>query len=196
MNLRHLGDAFDHWKGTMLEITCPKGARIVPMFTDENRWNRKQLEAYARLLRVSSKDVLHSETRFSNGSRGTYFDIPESGDLFLDPDVGICTNARPKKEHIAPSEIAAILLVSRPRILLIYQNKWQRKTMRETLNMVLSTERLEKFYRFGFDAGQVGIIFISCDRKRIVKAMERVQSWLGPVAPNRIIHQSMRVAVV
>jgi len=45
MKLAHLGDALDHWKGSVIELIGGKNLRVVPMFTDSNPWTGEQIEA-------------------------------------------------------------------------------------------------------------------------------------------------------
>jgi hypothetical protein len=73
-------------------------------------------------------------------------------------------------------------------MLMIYQQRFVMVKMRETIERVLSIKGLGEFHRFGFDAGQVGMVFISRDQKRIAVATKCLRSWLGPVASARIIH--------
>jgi len=178
MNLKHLGDAFDHWKCSVLKLIHSRNLRVVPMFTDDKQWTRKQLHMYAKLLGVNREDVLQTETRFSNRSRGTYFDIPGPNDVFLDPDIGIGTSKKPKKEHVTSQDVAVLLSNSRSRMLMIYQSKWLGRDMAYTLERVLSIEGLRQFHHFGYGAGQVGMVFISHDQKRIARALERIRHWV------------------
>jgi hypothetical protein len=145
---------------------------------------------YAKLLRRQVDDILRKNDPFSNSSneRDRYFKNLGKDDLFLDPDTGIAPNKNATKKHIKACEVACLLNAAPNRMLMVYQSKWQRKSMAGTLERVLSIEGLREFHRFAYDAGQVGMVFISRDRKRIGKALESFQSWFGPGVSTRIIH--------
>jgi len=195
MNLKHLGDAFDHWKGSVIELVGEMNLRVVnnlqvvPMFTDQEPWpwGPENLATYAKLLRRQVNDILKRNDPFSNSrnDREAYFKNLGQNDLFLDPDTGIAGNQNAMKEHVKASEVACLLSASPRRMLLVYQHKGQREKMRKTHQRVL--EGLREFHAFTYDSGQVGMVFISRDQKRLAEALARIQVWLGPVAETRII---------
>ncbi|MGH6628181.1 MAG: hypothetical protein ACREB3_00445 [Burkholderiales bacterium] len=182
MNLKHLGDALDHWKGSVIELIGEKRLRVLPMLTDQDRWTSDHFNVYARLLRLKTQHILRRKVSFPGQTRSTYFSRLREYDLFVDPDTGIASDKKRKKEHISPAEIASLLPRSSSRLLLIYQQRFQRKEMKETLKLVLSIDSLRELHRFAYDAGAVGMVFISRSRKRINGVLSRVRSLLGPVA--------------
>lgn len=186
MNLKHLGDALDHWKGSVIELIGDKKLRVVPLFTDQQPWTQPHLDAYAKLLRRKPDEILKKDTPFSNSTRDAYFAIAGEDDLFLDPDTGVSPNTKRKKEHVMPTEIANLLSKSRSRMLLIYQHSSRKKDgIRERLELLRGS--LKGCHMFAYDSGAVSMIVISLSRERIQEALTRVRSYLGPVAFARII---------
>jgi len=156
MNLDHLGDALDHWKGSMIRFLRSrdsfKDLHVLPMITDpdpKRSWGKEGFGLYARLLDVSVEDILKPDIQFlPNEQRKEYFSLDSQCDLFIDPDTGI-GNERPKKHeegqrenYILPSEIASLIPNGSNRLLLIYQhstndNMERRKThLRNKVNAV------------------------------------------------------------
>lgn len=188
MKLAHLGDALDHWKGSLIELIGEKRVRVVPMLTDRDGWTEQQIETYARLLHLKPKDVLKKDIHFSSRTRRVYFCDLGEHDLFLDPDTGIASDEKAKKEHVRLSEIAGLLPESGSRMLLIYQHASRKKDgLREKLNLLQSTEGLRGCDMFAYDSGAVSMVVISQNRERSVRALARLKCWLGPVASTRII---------
>jgi hypothetical protein len=133
MNRAHLGDALDHWKGSVIEVISDKKLQVVPMLTDRDQWTQEDFETYARLLHRKPEDVLKNGEGdlFSSRTRHRYFrdlvNMTGEHDLFLDPDTGIAPDEKAQKQHVRPSEIAGLISQSRSRILLIYQHASREK---------------------------------------------------------------------
>jgi hypothetical protein len=191
MKLTHLGDALDHWKGSLIELIGGESVRVVPMLTDRDRWTEQHIETYARLLHLKPENILKKEAGdlFSSKTRGTYFRDLGQHDLFLDPDTGIAPDK--KKEHVSPSEIAGLLSGSASRMLLIYQHASRKKNgLREKLNLLRSTEGLTGCGIFAYDSGAVAMVVISRNRERNQEASARLKCWLGPIAAKRTVEPS------
>ena len=181
MNLGHLGDALDHWKGSLIELIGGKNVRVVPMFTDDKPWTEQQIEAYARLLRIRPEAVLKRDGCFS-GRIGDH-------DLFLDPDTGIAPDDKnAKKEHIRTSEIAGLLSAAPSRMLLIYQHASRDKDgLQKKLNSLHSTKSLTRCDIFAYDSGSVSMLVITEDHERAHGVLDCLNCWLGPIASARIV---------
>jgi hypothetical protein len=191
MKLAHLGDALDHWKGSLIELIGGKNMRVVPMLTDHDGWTERQIKAYARLLHVKPEDVRKRDILFSSKTRHGYFCDLGEHDLFLDPDTGIAPDEKAKKEHIKLSEIADLIKESPPRMLLIYQHSSRKKDgFGEKLKLLRSTERLKGCHIFAYDSGSVSMVVISQDCERAHEALARLKCWLGPIASTRIVELS------
>jgi hypothetical protein len=195
MNRKYLGDALDHWKGSVINIVAPQNLRVLPMRTDHRQWEQENLSAYSRLLGRKPKDILRMDRIFSNKTREKYFSDLGNSDLFLDPDTGIAPDGRRQKKHISPCEIAHLLSSSRSRMLLIYQHASPNKNwIREKLRLLRSSPGLKHCGLFAYDSGTVAMLVISRDRKRVNKARARLESWLGPVASRRLTKAECRWA--
>jgi hypothetical protein len=96
MKLAYLGDAHDHWKGSVFQYLQEgeilRNFLVDSMATDASPWNTANSKLYAHLLRIEETQLVqHDRTLFQDRkSRRRYFlNIPPTGDLFLDPDTGI-----------------------------------------------------------------------------------------------------------
>jgi hypothetical protein len=188
MNLKHLGDALDHWKGAVINAVGVKTLRIVPMLTDSENWTQEDFSAYARLLRRKSRDLVKKKQLFSNQTRDGYFCGLGNEDLFLDPDTGIAPDRKRKQKHVSPFEIAGLLPKGSSRMLLIYQHASRKKnSVRDKLSLLRSAGDLRDCGLFAYDSGPVAMVVISRNRKRTKKAQARLKFWLGPAAKRRII---------
>jgi hypothetical protein len=189
MNLDHLGDALDHWKGSLIELICTEGVRVVPMLTDRDRWTEQHVETYARLLHLRPEDIFKKGERdlFSSKARDTYFRDLGQHDLFLDPDTGIAPDDKDaEKEHIRTSEIAGLLSAAPSRMLLIYQHASRDKDgLRKKLNSLHKS--LNGYDIFAYDSGSVSMLVITKDHERARGALDCLRCWLGPIAPARIL---------
>src|SRR5580658_8431236 len=100
MNVQHLTDVYDYYKGGIISLLSPnlKEFRVIPLFTDQARWNDELIDIYAERLGVPSAAVLCRDEGFGpfKRHRDDYIQrllasprLPDSSDLFLDPDTGI-----------------------------------------------------------------------------------------------------------
>jgi hypothetical protein len=190
MRLQHLGDALDHWKGSLIELIGGKSVHVVPMFTDDKPWTEEQIDAYARLLRIRPEDVLKKDGCFSGKTRTSYFCDLGEHDLFLDPDTGIAPNDKKANEkHVRSSEIAGLLSAGPSRMLLIYQHVSRSKNgLKKKLNLL--SKYLQGCGMFAYDSGSVSMVVIGRERDRVQHAMVRLKCWLGPTVSMRIVEPS------
>jgi hypothetical protein len=194
MNLTHLGDVLDHWKGSVLAQMDDKlvGLHVIPMFTDKDRWPADCLGAYAKLLRVELPQVLNELVPSGKDDRMGYFKEITQGncDLFLDPDTGISPESKCTKKHIEPEEIRDLLRKSPQRILLIYQHRFRSKDpFREKLKQV--RRYLPTCYSFAYSAGPVAMVFISKSDLRIDDVYGHLSSLLGSITDKRLVRGRM-----
>ena len=194
MNLRFLGDALDHWKGSVFECLQSSNVleefRVDAMASDIDNWRPEDWSLYAKLLRVGrSQIVKHKATLDRN--RKEYFDeIPRSGDLFLDPDTGIKTGSvKEIRQYVKPNELFSLMNHERRRVVVVYQHIRAMKT-RERVEAVLQVLRSEKpepiFYCASYDSGTVALLFLSFQRDRIKAVSGYFREFLGSHADNRI----------
>lgn len=91
MNLAFLGDALDHWKGSLFESLqrsiVLRDFAVDPMASDWSKWQPEDISLFTRLLRIDKSQLIPHNIGLTNRKR--YFDeIEHPGDLFLDPDTG------------------------------------------------------------------------------------------------------------
>jgi hypothetical protein len=115
VNLRYLGDALDHWKGSLLERLRVDGAitnlAVDPMLTDRPDWLEADFTSFAGLLHVAPYQLV-SHTCDLAKSRTPYFqELSHRGDLFIDPDTGMATGhvSEPAK-YLYPAELTVMLV--------------------------------------------------------------------------------------
>jgi len=114
MNLQFLGDALDHWKGSVFESlqqsNLVRGFKVDAMASDAEAWQQNDYTLFAKLLRIHERQiVIHKHTL--DGDRNRYFDeIPADGDLFLDPDIGFKTGSvKDARQYLKPTELFYLL---------------------------------------------------------------------------------------
>jgi hypothetical protein len=182
MNINHLGDAFDFWKGRFIKELGNKlyNIKVLPMFTDKEApfpWNEDCLRLYARLIGVNVRDILR-QNEFNSETRRDYFqDLDDNSDLFVDPDVGIKTPSKDDNKHIRLSEIIKLLPKDTKRIVLIYQHSARtgnriderlREIIGELNNNIIGKSN-NNICAFAYLAGSVSMVFFARNRKRLEK---------------------------
>ena len=176
MKTEHLGDAFDHWKGSIIQRlesrNLLKDIAVIPMLTDSSWDNQKEkISAYSHLLNLKANKVL--QTRKFGGDkhdRERYFeDIGHAGDLFLDPDTGVSISSSSNNaEHITISQIKKLL--GHDRVILLYQHRGREKFLPQLERIVGEIRRqIERLNAVTYDCGNVAMLFFSYDRDRIEK---------------------------
>src|SRR5438128_1634004 len=132
MNLTYLGDALDHWKGSLFEYLQAESVlrdfAVDPMATDRDQWKEADFSLFARLLRIHRHQIISHEAPLL--ARARYFsEIVPCGDVFLDPDTGIATSGSSQIEkYVRPTELATLLRSDRRRIVAVYQHVRAQKT--------------------------------------------------------------------
>lgn len=203
MKLPHLGDALDHWKGSVIRLLKNEltDLRVLPMLTDPTLWNPELFCVYAGLLHVNPGMILKTNIQIlPEDERAEYFNVDCQFDLFIDPDTGIGDRKIPsdpdkKNEYIMPSEVASLVPDGSTRMLLIYQQATLGGITRiphirgrvDTLKMATG-----RHYVFAYFAGQTSMVFVSRDTARLSRVRGHLERLLGPVArddgvPGRII---------
>jgi len=197
MNKKHLGDALDHWKGSILRQLQQKrlvsDLGVEPMITDSQPWHKDALVVYAKLLHVR-RGQFASHHWGTRGNRDSYFAETARrcpGDIFLDPDTGVCTG-KVTRRHVTPSEVSRLLEHNRGRLIVVYQHG-ARATLRVRVRQVIevlekAVPRDVKLYWCSYEAGSVAMLFLSLDPKRPQRVAKCFLSTLG-VAANRRIQQ-------
>jgi len=174
MKLAYLGDAHDHWKGSVFtylrEEEILRGFFVDSMVTDVSPWKAANSKLYAHLLRIDeSQLVQHDRTLFEErGQRERYFsNIPRFGDLFLDPDTGIKTSGPTHENYLLPKELFEIMEWERSRLVAVYQHSARGK-MRERVERVIAklAERKTPFSCSSYESNTVALLFFSLAAER------------------------------
>ncbi len=193
MNLRFLGDALDHWKGSVFEglqsSNVLENFRVDAMASDFDNWRPEDWSLYAKLLRVRKSQIVEHKATLDRNRKEYFDEIPRSGDLFLDPDTGIKTSSGREQQYLKPDELFSLMNHEQRRVVVVYQHIRAMKT-RERVEAVLQVLRSEKpkpiFYCASYDSGTVALIFLSFQRDRILAVSGYFRKFLGSHADNRI----------
>ncbi len=192
MNLQFLGDALDHWKGSVFEelqnSSLLNDFKIDAMTSDSEEWKQTDHRLYARLLRVEQAQLVVHKNLLSR-DRDKYFnEMPAMGDLFLDPDTGFKTGmVRTLSQYLKTDELNDLLQRNKDRIVAVYQHVRARRT-RDRVEEVLRALRNEKCRSFctSYESGTVALLFFGLQSERIEAIRKHFRALLGRHAENRI----------
>ena len=185
MNLKYLGDALDHWKGSLFETLQGSGAlrdfAVDAMASDWCEWKPDDISLFAQLLRVSKSQIIGHSVSLTN--RVKYFaEIQHSGDLFFDPDTGIRTGRVSNiSQYIQPNEIAQFMHEPE-RIVVVYQHA--RGQVSRRVHAVCKT--ISACHWCSYESGTVAMIFFSRSRDRLAQVAAHFAGLLGRHANKRI----------
>jgi len=191
LNLKYLGDALDHWKGSLFEYLANAGVlrqfAVDPMASDLLEWTEADYALFARLLRVNETQIIRHQ--ISLFDRPRYFaEIIHKGDLFLDPDTGIATgHVNQEEQYIWPREVGFLLGEPADRLLGIYQHvRAQRVSARADDCLDKLKEEIGGFGWCSYESGTVAMIFLSRRVDRTNKVVDALRGLLGSHAERRI----------
>jgi len=190
VNLAFLGDALDHWKGSLIESlrnsNLLSGFAVDPMAVDWSAWQSDDVMAFARLLRINKSQIISHSVYIAN--RNTYFDeIRHNGDLFLDLDTGIATGrVQNIYRYIRPTEINKLLYNSN-RLVAVYQHVRARVTSQriDEVCRVLNGE-IVGLQWCSCESSTVAMMFLSLSSVRVAKVATHIRHLLGQNASRRI----------
>lgn len=190
MNLAFLGDALDHWKGSLFESLDRAGVihnfAVDPMASDLAVWQPGDFSLFAQLLRIDRSQIVVHQADLSDRRR--YFgEITHPGDLFLDPDTGVATGTRgASRKHITPSELARLMSPS-DRVIAVYQHVRGRRVSNRVDAVCLAIRcQMPEFHWCSYESGTVAMIFMARTAEPISKVARHYSSWLGRHALGRI----------
>ena len=191
MNLAYLGDALDHWKGSLFQFLeaerLVRNFAVDPMATDGAQWTVDDFELFARLLRVTDPQILRH--RFSLSARDKYFaEITHSGDLFLDPDTGIDTGSgSPVDKYVKPQEIGNLLKTPDGRVVAVYQHvRAQKTSIRVDVCLAALINFVDHTGWCSYESGNVAMLFLSRDITRTTAIANGFGHLLGRHAEGRV----------
>ncbi|MGK3964067.1 hypothetical protein WMF38_07790 [Sorangium sp. So ce118] len=187
MQRRWLGDALDFWKGSFLDVlrSCspsPLDLRVLPMFTGSG-WNAAEIDTYARILGVSATALLVT-AQLTKAGRAGYFarcSRQITGDVFIDPDIGIETS-RPGPAYVSVDEVIALL--AQDNVVAVYQHR-PRRGRAPWLVKYVALVSAKGAITIGYESAQVGMLFVTRSSARGVALRLALSTRLGAVASAR-----------
>ena len=196
MKLGYLGDASDHWKGSLHEHLRRDGLlrdlHAIGMFAD-GPWAPMAVEAYARLLRLAGAgSVVDAHTAVPSGKlRHGYFTtlgaaVPADADLFIDPDTGIREPWTTSKAHVSVSELGAVLVGD--RILMVFDEGHDRRIEKSQHVCTLAGALVGlRAHAVAYESGRgVTMFFVSRSAPRMEALLGSLTALLGPAASRRV----------
>ena len=193
MNLRFLGDALDHWKGSVFECLQSSNVleefRVDAMASDIDNWLPEDWSLYAKLLRVRKSQVVEHKATLDRNRKEYFDEIPRSGDLFLDPDTGIMPRSGGDiRQYLKHEELFFLMNHERRRVVAVYQHGSRNLSMKSRVEDVLKMLRSAhpNCYCASYYSSNVALLFLSFQRDRIAAVSGYFRKLLGSHADNRI----------
>ena len=127
MNLGHLHDVFDHWKGSVIRtvVAVLHDLHVVPLCTGE-AWTQEERRLYAELMGVLLNHVLLPDQLFENRAKRQAYFVPcqpdHKYDLFLDPDTGVEPDSGCTRCHVTLDDLDYLLPQCSPGLVMVYQH--------------------------------------------------------------------------
>jgi hypothetical protein len=142
LNVQYLGDALDHWKGSLFEhlqnANLLTDFHVDPMASDADLWEDEDRRLFAHLLRIRPLQIVPHAASLSTNRQAYLAEIAHTGDLFLDPDTGIATRRVSNYDkYVTPHELLKLLDPARQRLVVVYQHV-RAKTVRARVAEVLT----------------------------------------------------------
>jgi hypothetical protein len=201
MNREHLGDALDHWKGSLICLLQNElvNLHVLPMIPKRRLdWTPDHFIIYARLLGVRVEAILNRDSGIlPKQHRDKYFGVCSSHDLFIDPDNGIGNDRGGSDQHITRFEVAKLIPENSGNLLLVYQTGGQRGNgkvgyERKALTHLREITRLLKEVIgeqcvFAYFGGQTSMIFVSRNSRRIARVFGILRNFLRSISTDRLI---------
>lgn len=194
MNLDYLGDALDHWKGSIFEGLQRDGVLkdfiVDQMATDARLWKPVDSELFVRLLRIKRFQLVSHNHDLCEDRAGYFAEISSKGDLFLDPNTGIKTGSVNRiADYIMPAELIAAMHKDSNRVVIVYQHIRAKKTRERVAEVLAALKKKDKhFYCVSYESGTVALLFLSRSDSRVRIIREYFDQLLGAHAKNRIGH--------
>lgn len=189
MNLAYLGDALDHWKGSIFESLQNGNVfsdfAVDPMITDVRGWEPADYLLYARLLRIKAEQIIKHEQPLQ--ARIAYLgEINHQGDLFLDPDTGVATSKADEK-YVLANDIKTLFHNVPGRLVIVYQHVRAQRCA-DRIDNVISTlqSKIGGFYWRSYESPTVALLFLSRDRSRAESVHQHFKTVLGSHAEKRV----------
>lgn len=193
MNLEYLGDALDHWKGSIFARLQKEGVlkdfAADPMSTDKDPWHKADFHLYADLLQLREGQILDHKAKLRDHRKEYFAEIKHAGDLFVDPDIGIAP-AHPGRhdKYITVEEVCQLLGLKSPRLLCIYQHIRGEKA-RDRVNKSISAlrELNANVCYCSYVSPTAAILFLSLERNRREQVSRCFKKCLGRHSDMRVL---------
>lgn len=190
MHLSYLGDALDHWKGSLFEFLQSRQLlhdfAVDTMASDLQSWREADYEVFADLLRVPRDRILgHSA---SLKMRNRYFaEIHHKGDLFLDPDTGIATGrVTHPEQYVLSRDVWSLLFNGLNRLVIVYQHVRAKKTAKRVDEVLAFVAGSFNLAWCSYESGTVAMLFLSLAEYRTRDVARALEDMLGRHAARRI----------
>jgi hypothetical protein len=191
LNRKFLGDALDHWKGSLFELLRARSVlrefAVDPMASDLPEWTSQDFGLFARLLRVSPNQIIqHSH---SLRHRAEYFaELSHPGDIFLDPDTGVATGSVKGPIHyIRPMEVGNLIACHPDRIVAVYQHVRATPVgLRVDSVIAALAAHANGALWCSYESGTVAMIFLAGDQSRVDAVRRTFSDLLGSHGDGRI----------
>jgi hypothetical protein len=191
MNLDYLGDALDHWKGSLFEYLQAENVlrdfAVDPMASDGERWNEADFSLFARLLRIGRHQIIAHQASLL--ARAQYFaEIVHGGDVFLDPDTGIATSGSSRAaKYIRPRELAMFLGFPRGRAVAVYQHvRAQKACVRVDRCVAAIAKEIDAAGWCSYESPTVAMLFLCDEDTRTSEIARALKELLGRHAERRV----------
>ena len=187
MNKNFLGDALDHWKGSLLGRLEQRGLgvdiHVVPMLTRVG-WNKQFLTLYADLLHRRHDQVLLADEVFESRNRESYFAKVEwTGDLFLDPDTGL--GQRRGHQHVVAADLRQLLDGGdEDRIIMVYQHAWRTSNPHGLIKRIA---REVEAHALSMVSSQVEMVVFCRDKAKTDRLLDALTIWLECAPRARVL---------
>jgi hypothetical protein len=192
MNLNYLGDALDHWKGSLFKYLQREGVlchfAVDPMASDQAQWVETDFAIYRHLLWVNENQLIRHQSTLADRQR-YFLEIRHTGDLFLDPDTGISTGWVKKKienKYIKPQEAASLLHTQDDRLLVVYQHVRATRVSVRVDQCLAAIARETNGFWCSYESGTVAMLFLSRRTDRTSDAQKALQRLLGRHTNRRV----------
>lgn len=191
MNRKYLGDALDHWKGSLFELLHARSAlrefAVDPMASDLPEWTSQDFGLFARLLRVTPNQIIqHSH---SLRERAEYFaELSHTGDIFFDPDTGVATGSVKDPTHyVRPIEVGNLIAYRPDRIVAVYQHvRATPVALRVDTVLDALAAHANGALWCSYESGTVAMIFLAGDQGRVEAVRRAFADLLGSHSDGRI----------
>lgn len=194
MNLLYLGDALDHWKGSLFgrlqDAELLRDFAVDAMASDAGEWQENDWGLLADLLRVRAGQIVRHESALAAGRPPYFAEITHARDLFLDPDVGVAPRSvrdtsKDASKYVFADEVRGLLRRNPERVVAVYQHVRGRRTRERVQEVVLALGAPGPPW-CSYESPTVAMLFFSLSQGRIDGIFGAFEALLGDHAARRV----------